>query len=488
MQTITRQQGNFAVEPHTVIHEVNLAIDVQVIERFDEWLDKYTEEMLATPSFFSVATLVPDVDDENIKHRCVQFRVSDKFALNSYLEHHAEEMRAKGQEIFKGRFTAERRVLSVAEAALENHGVCANCNAELLGRFCSVCGQREESRVPTLGRVTSEFAHDLIGVESKLWNSFRLLLFKPGHLTTVYLSGKRQKYMSPVRLYLLFSIATFACFSLLNNFGGIDLEFQNGANSGAGANIEASEILTPLAEVEKASDEADVFTGKVEGVDLFSDELNEQIEQSINTTISSIRKDVEAGNKEAVFSKFLEPLPTALFLFLPIVALLFKILYLGSGRYYVEHLIYVLHNHAFLFAVIIFTTFVSQTVELWPQSDIFIALAWLFIFAIYVYPRLRKFMREKYAKSRVKTFLLLAVMLTILAALINMILSEGVGVLVGLLWVFYVPFYIYRSMRIVYERSRWVTTASLILISAMYLGLLIIMLLASAVFVGYTYN
>lgn len=483
MQAIKHQQSNIAVEPQAVIYEVNLAVDVEVIERFDEWLHKHTEEMLAIPGFISAATSVPDVQDENTKHRCVQYRISDKSALDSYLEHHAEEMRAKGLEYFEGRVTAERRVLSVAEAALANHGVCANCNAELLGRFCNVCGQREEPRVPTIGSVTSEFAHDLIGVESKLWSSFRLLLFKPGQLTTVYLSGKRQKYMSPVRLYLLFSIVTFACFTLLNNFGGLDIEFQNGVDSETSANVETAEILESLEELEKPSD----GTGPVEGLSLFSGELDQQIEQSINTAISSIKKDIEAGNKEAVFSKFLEPLPTALFLFLPIVALLFKVLYLGSGRYYVEHLIYVLHNHAFLFAVIIFTTIVSQTVEVWPQSDIFIALAWLSVFSLYVYPRQRQFLIEKYSKSKIKAFLFLSVMLAILAMFFNLILSEGVGVLIGLLWAFYVPFYIYRSLRVVYERSSWVTMASLVLISGMYLALLMTMLLASAVFVGYTY-
>ncbi|MFT6389183.1 MAG: hypothetical protein ACJAUP_002573, partial [Cellvibrionaceae bacterium] len=59
----------------SVIYEVNLSIDVDVIDRFDEWLHQHTEEMLAIPGFISAATSVPDVDDESQKHRCVQYRL-----------------------------------------------------------------------------------------------------------------------------------------------------------------------------------------------------------------------------------------------------------------------------------------------------------------------------------------------------------------------------------------------------------------------------
>ena len=44
-----------------------------------------------------------------------------------------------------------------------------------------------------------------------------------------------------------------------------------------------------------------------------------------------------------------ENLPKMMFLFLPLIALVMAILYLGSGRYYVEHLLFFLHYHAFFF-------------------------------------------------------------------------------------------------------------------------------------------
>ena len=38
-----------------------------------------------------------------------------------------------------------------------------------------------------------------------------------------------------------------------------------------------------------------------------------------------------------------------MFIFLPLIAALMFVLYLGSGRYYVEHLLFFVHYHAFFF-------------------------------------------------------------------------------------------------------------------------------------------
>jgi hypothetical protein len=41
--------------------------------------------------------------------------------------------------------------------------------------------------------------------------------------------------------------------------------------------------------------------------------------------------------------------PKMMFIFLPLIAAVMYLLYLGSGRYYVEHLLFVVHFHAFFF-------------------------------------------------------------------------------------------------------------------------------------------
>lgn len=475
MELSNVKQLNLPHKSSAVIYEVNLSIDVEVIERFDEWLHRHTEEMLAIPGFISAATSVPDVEDENRKHRCVQYRLSDQAALDDYFQNHAEEMQAKSLQHFEGHFSANQRVLSVAEAALAKYGTCANCGAQLEGRFCAVCGQREEPRVPTLGAISGEVTNEVFGVESKLWRSVFVLLTKPGVLTATYLSGMRQKYMSPIRLYLLFSIATFAYFALLNN--------QNELARGI-------EPVKTVSSEERLNDET--FQSELDQMefeaDFLSSEVNAQIEKRLKRAVTSIRSDIESGNSKAVINKFIEPLPTALFLFLPIVALLFKLLYLGSGKYYVEHLIYVLHNHAFMFALIALVSVSSKVAEMSPKFGMFIALGLFSGLSIYVYRYMRGFLVAKYIKSRLKAFLYFGLAVTCLVLAFQSMLTNGIGFFITLAWLIYVPYYLYRSMRLVYQRSRAGTAVTLIVISITYFFLLNLLLLTSAAVVGFNYS
>ena len=44
-----------------------------------------------------------------------------------------------------------------------------------------------------------------------------------------------------------------------------------------------------------------------------------------------------------------ENVPKMMFIFLPLIAMVMFVLYLGSGRYYVEHLLFFVHFHSFFF-------------------------------------------------------------------------------------------------------------------------------------------
>jgi hypothetical protein len=73
--------------------------------------------------------------------------------------------------------------------------------------------------------------------------------------------------------------------------------------------------------------------------------VNDEIEESPQKG-----KEIEA-NPDLIRDKVFDVLPGTMFVLLPIVALLFKFWYLFAKKYYIEHLIFALHNHAFLFVV-----------------------------------------------------------------------------------------------------------------------------------------
>ena len=103
-----------------------------------------------------------------------------------------------------------------------------------------------------------------------------------------------------------------------------------------------------------------------------------------------------------------ENIPKMMFIFLPLIAVVMFVLYLGSGRYYVEHLLFFVHFHAFFF------------------------LCGIAILAL-----------ERSSAMLVDT-------------LVGSGLKTVENILTAVL-MFYVPYYLYRAMRRVYGQGRVVT-------------------------------
>lgn len=51
-------------------------------------------------------------------------------------------------------------------------------------------------------------------MDGKILQSVKLLFTRPGFLTREYVEGRRIRYISPLRLYLVFSVAYFAVSAL----------------------------------------------------------------------------------------------------------------------------------------------------------------------------------------------------------------------------------------------------------------------------------
>ena len=83
-----------------------------------------------------------------------------------------------------------------------------NCNSELMGIYCSECGQKNKDNF-TLSKLVKDFFDNIFSLDSRLFQSFKFLIIKPGFLTNEYWSGKRITYLPPFRLYLLTSILYF---------------------------------------------------------------------------------------------------------------------------------------------------------------------------------------------------------------------------------------------------------------------------------------
>ncbi len=96
-----------------LIYEVNLTVDGQVADEFLPWLRAHMSEMLIFEGFENAELLEEIGASDEAIHYCCQYRVRDQVALDHYLSHHADRMRADGVERFGSRFRARRRILTL---------------------------------------------------------------------------------------------------------------------------------------------------------------------------------------------------------------------------------------------------------------------------------------------------------------------------------------------------------------------------------------
>ncbi|MBC7769079.1 MAG: DUF3667 domain-containing protein [Phycisphaerales bacterium] len=93
-------------------------------------------------------------------------------------------------------------------------GQCANCGAKVKGRYCQDCGQATHAN-RKLFHLIEEVLHSLFHLDTKLWRTLPMAIFRPGTLTRNYVFGKRARYISPLALFLFTIFLMFFAVSFL---------------------------------------------------------------------------------------------------------------------------------------------------------------------------------------------------------------------------------------------------------------------------------
>ncbi|MFT4926971.1 MAG: hypothetical protein ACI8WB_003071 [Phenylobacterium sp.] len=99
-----------------------------------------------------------------------------------------------------------------------------------------------------------------------------------------------------------------------------------------------------------------------EGFEWLSEEQNQQLKKFAAKMETKATKAFEQ-DASPLIKQVLGVLPQMMFFLLPIFALLLKIVYLFSKRFYMEHLTVALHSHAFLFVVLLLLALLSTLGE-----------------------------------------------------------------------------------------------------------------------------
>ncbi|MFN4233250.1 MAG: DUF3667 domain-containing protein [Bacteroidia bacterium] len=288
------------------------------------------------------------------------------------------------------------------------HNQCLNCNYNLPAnaKYCSNCGQKTESPIIGFKDFIKDALEDYFSIDSKIFKSILPLLFKPGFLTIEYIKGKRNTYIPPFRMFLIVSVLYFLLLSLLE---------------------EKNDFIKVHESQKEVTSEKNIDTAKKEEVSIKFDrigdtkmalvmlKLKDSTEQAyiskygLKAYIDSVFAD------ENIFYRFLSRKLYAMYLtdgenfgelmfrsfqklvfvMAPIMAFILLLIYYRNKIYYMQHLIFALHFHAFVFLMMLFDDSLLFIVGNW--SSILITIAIL----LYLYLAIKKV----YQENRIISFL-----------------------------------------------------------------------------------
>ena len=331
---------------------------------------------------------------------------------------------------------------------LREEKICLNCGNEISDRYCSHCGQENVNPKESTGHLVGHFVSDITHYDSKFLTTIRDLLFRPGFLTTEYLTGRRVRYLNPIRMYLFISFIFFiTLFAQRKNEQHAELKqnslqhlnsekqyladslkksLQYSRDSSAFGKIKDSVIRNIAASLDtivpaKDTSESIGFSVSTRGF-LFTQTENRynslQEYDSIQKSLPekekdsffgrlfirkniSIKKRLGSSSEIAVEEEFQHNVPKLMFVLLPLFALLLLIFYRKRKETYAGHIIFSVHYHSFAFLLLFLMNLVNMFVPSLSFSITVLVISLLLLF-VYLVVALKNVYSQSYFMSSVK--------------------------------------------------------------------------------------
>lgn len=338
----------------------------------------------------------------------------------------------------------------ISRKSLQYRGTkCLNCDQplDISDLYCPYCSQLNSKKQLSAKDFFGEFITSIVVFDSRLRNTLKDLLFRPGVITRNYVNGQRLKYANPFRFFLSVSIIYF----LLSGFLGIfDSDFEDNETNNTEVNfkapalnsfnldslaqnisvttseairladsIEAQEIKEPIEYLsDKQLDTMSFAKSYFERISLYNEfydtykikDANVALDSlhhrktsfnkwmySKNTTIEKIKE-----NPSAFINYILAKIPFFLFFFTPFFALFFWLIYSWKKYTYVEHMVFIFHIFSFIF--------LAMLIFLIPDhifgEQILLGILFTFIGPFYFYKALRNFYKQGRLLTLIKFVLL----------------------------------------------------------------------------------
>lgn len=257
--------------------------------------------------------------------------------------------------------------------------LCANCETELMGKFCHKCGEKKVSRKDfAVANFAKEVLEKFTHLDSKLLRTLKWLIIRPGFLTVEFLRGRRKGYLKPLSLFFIINLLYF--FSI----------HYNGFRT----------YETPL---------------QMQFYNYYGSVVKTMLNSRFSESSEAAKKDFEENfdRQNHTLSK------SMLLLIVPMLAAVLWLLYRRQGVYYGEHLITAIHFMALMLVqnmalgIVLhnsISTFIFN-----PVPEIIIEmiepLLWIFGFAFFTFKTVYK---ESVFRTAAKTAVLTLMWMPIL--------------------------------------------------------------------------
>lgn len=325
---------------------------------------------------------------------------------------------------------------------------CPNCHYPLpaFGAYCANCSQKYTTGKHPLRELVFEFVRSVLNVDSTIFRTMGAL-FIPGKLSNEYFKGRHKRYFSPLRIFFILAVIHFAALSYL----GLDAIERQVAGQ--------SEQARKRAHLADFRDQLDSNRQKVEtafagqpGLTRALDSLESLFEDSRQDSFGfgylhydaakgafgsrqlkptwrdvmelpeeeffrkyeiegffpqlQVRQIVKLNREGGSFTRYaLGQLVWMVVFMMPALAALLKLLYIRRQRYFVEHLVFSFHYHAFAFFVVaVAALLVKAPLESFSgffEEEVLLSVAFSGIL-VYMYVAMMRFYRQGWFRTFLK--------------------------------------------------------------------------------------
>jgi hypothetical protein len=362
--------------------------------------------------------------------------------------------------------------LATSAMARRDADGCRNCGASMPGAYCGACGQERNTHRRSVWGLLHNLMEEVASLDSRMLRTAIALLVQPGELPLAFHEGRTRRYVPAVRLYLFVSVLFFLTLSV-TGIALVQIELREIPNAytvrpGPGGDLlvigrdgttktipgpKAREALkdggpssysarslspgihssvAPYIHFFKRVDRSrqhfsPVVWAQVESVkaQILKSVGNDEHVWVVRNAIASVEK--LARDPTALDGPLTTWIPRVFFLLLPLYALLLALFYVRQRRkyYFVDHLVFSLAIHSFLFAILIVAVGVAQIL-----SGGLVALLIFIAMSAYIFLALKRFYKQGWVITTVK-FLSISFIYTLVFLFPALIAALVTGILEG---------------------------------------------------------